>query len=313
MGILVSTSHGNNSAITEVPPTWVCTLQLTAENNQDKLSSHSDGFFSANSFTVVRTREGSFHSDGARWSRGFTSGKHKFTIVYPETHRGTEASVGVGLITAPLFAKGRLTLVGMKRDSWGIDLRTRRAIHMGKIVKKYPKTGEMLPEKFYMYLDMESGTLQFASDDGYYGTAISGIKCKTGGEPVYPMLSAVYPGATINMTYNGEAIDPMLHQMNQQQQQMQQQAIYDQHNHLYQQQQQQQYYQQQQQMQMQQMGTATAQPQMIYNPAIPSAPVEETTQATPQDTPQTVPQDTPQAAPQDTPQSAPQDTPQGTD
>ncbi|XP_046581053.1 uncharacterized protein LOC124288546 isoform X2 [Haliotis rubra] len=46
--------------------------------------------------TMTRSRPGKFDTDAARWSRGFTSGKHVFEIVYPSAHRGSEAPVGVG-------------------------------------------------------------------------------------------------------------------------------------------------------------------------------------------------------------------------
>lgn len=68
------------------------------------------------------------------------AGKHTFEIVYPMSHRGMEATVGVGTETAPLHVKGRVALVGHNKHSWGICLRARRAFHKNAIVKKYPQT-----------------------------------------------------------------------------------------------------------------------------------------------------------------------------
>ena len=70
----------------------------------------------------------------------FFPGKHTFEIVYPEGHRGTDATVGVGVEEAPLYVKGRRPLVGNDKFSWGVCLRTRRAFHKGVIVKKYPQS-----------------------------------------------------------------------------------------------------------------------------------------------------------------------------
>lgn len=52
-----------------------------------------------------------------------------------------------------------------------------------------------------MYLDADSGSLQFGSDQDYYGTAILGIPTKS---PLYPMVSATIEGATITMIYRGQ-------------------------------------------------------------------------------------------------------------
>ena len=57
-----------------------------------------------------------------------------------------------------------------------------------------------LPDKFYMYLDVDAGLLQFGSDLDYYGTAISGIPRQ---QPLYPMVAASTQGATITMVYRG--------------------------------------------------------------------------------------------------------------
>ncbi|ESO96514.1 hypothetical protein LOTGIDRAFT_159930 [Lottia gigantea] len=205
--IVTSTTAQSHTGQREPLPQWIQKIHMIQEYTTDKFGAISDGMYEASPNTVVRSRAGQFHTDGARWGRGFTSGKHVFTIVFPEELRGTEASVGVGMESASLHEKGRITLVGDNRYSWGIDLRTRRAVHKKKPMKRYPVTQEALPDIFYMYLNMDSGTLSFASDVGFYGTAFHGLRqCA---QPLFPMVSATVEGAAITMTYNGSEMDPV--------------------------------------------------------------------------------------------------------
>ncbi|XP_071100749.1 uncharacterized protein [Haliotis cracherodii] len=202
MGITSSVTHNQ-----EPIPRWIYTVKVKDEYAVDKFDAFSEGMSHVTPTTMTRSRPGKFDTDAARWSRGFTTGKHVFEIVYPTAHRGTEAPVGVGLKSAPLHSKGRVTLIGNNKESWGIDLRSRRAFHNNKIVKKYPQSQQILPDKIFMYLDVDSGTLQFGSDERYYGTAITGIR--TDGEPLYPMIASCLHGSTISMVYRGEAADDL--------------------------------------------------------------------------------------------------------
>ena len=120
--------------------------------------------------------------------------------MYPSNQRGTEAPVGVGLESAPLWAKGRCCLVGSTGDSWGICLRSKRAFHRGKALKKYPLHQRPLTDTFYMYLDADSGTLMFGSNEEFYGTAFAGIS----GRPLYPMIGSCMQGSTMTLIYRGE-------------------------------------------------------------------------------------------------------------
>ena len=53
-----------------------------------------------------------------------------------------------------------------------------------------------------MYLDADAGLLQFGSDMDYFGTAISDIPCQYA---ICPMVAATTQGATIVLTYRGQA------------------------------------------------------------------------------------------------------------
>ncbi|KAL5010903.1 hypothetical protein ScPMuIL_013208 [Solemya velum] len=202
MGICGSTESTSRMGMMEIVPPWVYTTVPIPGCEQDSLNSYSDGFQVLSQYSVMRHRRGTFHTDCARWSRGFTSGKHVFEIVYPENSRGLIAGIGVGTKEAPLFAQGKIPLIGDNRFTWGIDLRRRKSFHRGEAVKPYPSFNVPLPDKIYMYLDADSGSLMFASDNDYYGCAISGIN--SGGAPLHPMISATTYGATLTMVYRGK-------------------------------------------------------------------------------------------------------------
>ncbi|XP_035827132.1 uncharacterized protein LOC101852866 [Aplysia californica] len=201
MGVTASTSP---KGMKEAVPMWIYTAQVSGDNSQDKFAAISPGMYQLGPNTVARQRTGHYDTDAAQWKKGFSSGKHVFEIVFPMAHRGTDACVGVGHLDAPLHAKGKGSLVGGNNKTWGINLRTRRALHNNSIARRYPQTQVYLPDKFYMYLDADSGVLQFGSDLEYYGTAHSVIP-RT--KPLYPMISATLTGATVTMVYRGEG-DP---------------------------------------------------------------------------------------------------------
>ncbi|PVD37247.1 hypothetical protein C0Q70_04243 [Pomacea canaliculata] len=186
----------------EVVPAWVYTVVVPPEYASDHVSACAEGMTVVGPNSVQRVNQSSLETDAFRWSRGFTSGKHTFEIHFPKELRGQCASVGVGLDSAALHSKGRVALVGNNKSSWGLDLCARRTFHAGAMVKKYPQTQEFLPDKFYMYVDADALQVQFGSDGQYYGTAINGLPP---GKPLYPMVSASYPGAVITMYYRGQA------------------------------------------------------------------------------------------------------------
>lgn len=158
---------------------WIYTAQVSSDTTQDKFAAISPGIHQIGPNTVARQRQGTADTDGAQWKKGFRTGKHVFEIVFPCSQRGLEASVGVGYDDAPLHIKGKSCLVGANEKTWGISLRNRKAFHRNSSVRKYPPTQVFLPDKFYMYLDMDSGSLQFGSDINYYGTAHAGIPKKS--------------------------------------------------------------------------------------------------------------------------------------
>ena len=52
-----------------------------------------------------------------------------------------------------------------------------------------------------MYIDLDTGTLQFGSDTEFFGTAFIGIRSDT---PLFPMVTASGKGAIVGIVYRGK-------------------------------------------------------------------------------------------------------------
>lgn len=61
----------------------------------------------------------------------------------------------------------------------------------------------VVPDKFYVVLDMDEGTLAFVVDGQYLGVAFRGLK----GKKLYPIVSAVWGHCEITIRYIG-GLDP---------------------------------------------------------------------------------------------------------
>lgn len=182
-----------------IPP-WVYTIQLDSKIDTGFLG-NSDGINIINRNTVHRHRRGHFETDGAKWGAPLSKGKHVFEIFWPSIARGTLATVGVGTEDAPLFVKPRDSLVGCNRNSWGLDIVRRRIMDCGKMAGQMPKASPV-PDKFYMYVDCDSGTVGFGSEFGYWGAPLTIPQNRM---PVYAMIGTMCEGSQITMTYRGSA------------------------------------------------------------------------------------------------------------
>ena len=152
-------------------------------------------------------------TDCIRSKVGYDSGLHVFEITWPTQQRGTHAVVGVGTIDAPLHSVGYQSLIGNNDQTWGWDLGRNKAYHdsNAKPGMTYPqglgpdKTFHV-PDKFYMVLDMDEGTMSFIVDGHYLGTAHRGMR----GKKVYVVISAVWGHCEISMKYvNGLEPGPL--------------------------------------------------------------------------------------------------------
>ncbi|XP_053408380.1 protein gustavus-like isoform X2 [Mercenaria mercenaria] len=179
-------------------PNWV--MSIVPDPALDVgFSGTSDGINAINNNCVHRHRRGAFETDGARWGAALSKGKHVFEIYWPSGHRGTMATVGVGTEDAPLFVKPKDSLVGCNGFSWGLDIARKRLLHRGEMLGTMPRGG-VVPDKFYMYVDCDGGTLGFGTDHAYWGAPINIPRAKF---PVYAMIGSLCENSQITMIYRG--------------------------------------------------------------------------------------------------------------
>ena len=172
-------------------------------------------------------------TDAVRSKKGFTTGIHAWEVEWNTQQRGTHAVVGVGTLNAPLHCPGYQALVGMTQDSWGWDLGRNKLYHKGissvYAATQYPSTPAstsgsfpspmtdpadalnnngiayssksdefVVPDKFFVVLDMEEGTLAYIVDGQYLGVAFGDLKDRG---TLYPMVSSVWGHCEITMRY----------------------------------------------------------------------------------------------------------------
>lgn len=150
-------------------------------------------------------------TDCIRGKVGYTRGLHVWEILWSTRQRGTHAVVGVATQDAPLHSQGYQSLVGSNEQSWGWDLGRNKLYHnakQGNSGSTYPSLLNndetfVVPDKFYVVLDMDEGTLAFVVDGQYLGVAFRGLK----GKKLYPIVSAVWGHCEITIRYIG-GLDP---------------------------------------------------------------------------------------------------------
>ena len=151
-------------------------------------------------------------TDCIRTKFGYTKGIHLFELNWNSRQRGTHAIIGVAMDKSPLHCVGYQSLIGSNPESWGWDLGRNRACHNTKATNQPPpvyprmlKPDEsfVVPDNFFMCLDMDEGTLSFMADGQFLGVAFRGLR----GKKVHPIVSAVWGHCEITMKYvNG--LDP---------------------------------------------------------------------------------------------------------
>ncbi|KAK8744119.1 hypothetical protein OTU49_001006 [Cherax quadricarinatus] len=150
-------------------------------------------------------------TDCIRGRVGYTRGLHVWEIHWSTRQRGTHAVVGVATDEAPLHSQGYQSLVGSNDQSWGWDLGRNKLYHNAKQGNSgitYPSLLNndetfVVPDKFYVVLDMDEGTLAFVVEGQYLGVAFRGLK----GKKLYPIVSAVWGHCEITIRYIG-GLDP---------------------------------------------------------------------------------------------------------
>lgn len=150
-------------------------------------------------------------TDCIRGKVGYTRGLHVWEIHWSTRQRGTHAVVGVATDEAILHSQGYQSLVGSNDQSWGWDLGRNKLYHNAKQGNSgitYPSLLNndetfVVPDKFYVVLDMDEGTLAFVVEGQYLGVAFRGLK----GKKLYPIVSAVWGHCEITIRYIG-GLDP---------------------------------------------------------------------------------------------------------
>jgi len=145
-------------------------------------------------------------TDCIRGRVGYTRGLHVWEINWSTRQRGTHAVVGIATKEAPLHCVGYQSLVGSNCESWGWDLVRNKLYYDAKNNQgiTYPRILDMdenfvVPDKFLVILDMDEGTLSFATEGQYLGVAFRDLK----GKKLYPIVSAVWGHCEVTLLYVG--------------------------------------------------------------------------------------------------------------
>jgi len=146
-------------------------------------------------------------TDCIRGKIGYSSGIHLWEVTWPVRQRGTHAVVGVATREAVLHCVGYQSLVGNTEHSWGWDLGRKKAYHNSTANggTNYPPTIThhhqwTVPDRFFMILDMDIGSLGYALGDQFLGWSHTGIK---NGERLFPVVSTVWGHCEVKLRYMG--------------------------------------------------------------------------------------------------------------
>lgn len=186
--------------VLDMPPAAKQTQEHHGWNDQDKSLNIS---VKEDDVTVFHRHPVAQSTDCIRSRTSYERGLHVFEMTWKTRQRGTHAVLGVATADAPLHAVGYSSLVGSDCHSWGWDLGRSQACHDDKSTAYPPsltvEESFVVPDKFFMVLDMEEGTLAFVVDGQYLGIAHSGLR----GKKLFPMVSTVWGHCEIRIKYVG--------------------------------------------------------------------------------------------------------------
>ncbi|KAH3700721.1 protein gustavus-like [Dreissena polymorpha] len=181
-------------------PAWTKVVQFNANFYNDKILDTTRGFRQINNNSVELTLSTKGTVECVRWSRGFNTGKHVIEFIFPVRLRGRHARVGLGPDSVIQGASNDRKWQGTK-GTYTIDLTTGKAYQDQTVVGRLPGTSVM-PDWFFMFVDMDNGTVQFGSDHLYFGTAFTNVNVTN--ESLYPIATASVTGAIIGIIYRGQ-------------------------------------------------------------------------------------------------------------
>jgi len=186
--------------VLDMPPAGKETQEQHGWNDQDKSLNIS---VKEDDVTVFHRHPVAQSTDCIRTITSYERGLHVFEMTWKTRQRGTHAVLGVATADAALHAVGYSSLVGSDGNSWGWDLGRSKACHDDKS-HTYPSSltqeeSFVVPDKFFMVLDMEEGTLAFVVDGQYLGVAHGGLR----GKKLFPIVSTVWGHCEIGIKYVG--------------------------------------------------------------------------------------------------------------
>jgi len=153
----------------------------------------------------VRRQPVTQSTDAVRSKVATSRGICIYEMTWVAKMRGTHASVGVATSQAPLHSPGYISLIGCNSNSWGWDIGRKEAKHDSNSTN-YPPTVQnhyewTVPDTFLMIIDMDEGTVSFAGDGRWYGTAFDNLQ----GKRVFPAVSTVWGHAEVTIRYIGSS------------------------------------------------------------------------------------------------------------
>ncbi|GFR85013.1 F-box/SPRY domain-containing protein 1 [Elysia marginata] len=189
------------------PPEWTRSLVFKPELNVG-FGDSSEGIHCPTPYHVIRERLGRTVTDAARWTCPMTQGKHVFEVYWPaKKNRGHACCVGMGSADVNLTKQGRCSLVGDHSQSWGLDMPKQRSVHFAKMQQKLYRG---IPDRFFVYIDMDSGKIGFGDDISmhrheteFFGYICHGIPKN---KEMYFMISMCAPNEQVHVHYRGSAV-----------------------------------------------------------------------------------------------------------
>ncbi|CAD5212591.1 unnamed protein product [Bursaphelenchus okinawaensis] len=192
--------------VIEQPPLDDKTVDEHSWNPEDC----SGNLFFENDTRTVHRHPVAQSTDAIRGKQGYSRGTHIWSIHWPKKQRGTHAVIGVCTKEQPLQANGYCNLIGGSEHSFGYDIVRQKCVHDEKNFPPwdYPQAkarfDHIYPETLYCILDMEDGSLAFASDRHYFGIAFKNLK----GLTLFPAVSAVWGFCQVSIAYMGSVHKP---------------------------------------------------------------------------------------------------------
>ncbi|XP_070553381.1 uncharacterized protein [Ptychodera flava] len=165
----------------------------------------SDNFTVLPDKVTARRGEKTMRTDLIRGKKAYVSGTHVFEIFWPRNERGSQAMIGMATQNAPMSCVGYSHLLGLTSDSWGWSLVDKRLVHDGWECGIYPsdRSDYEVPDKFYVILNADDGTLRFEANDEDLGIAFTDLPHQDPSKALCISAGATCDNGDVRMIYIG--------------------------------------------------------------------------------------------------------------